>query len=112
MFYLLKFHSLRFNRYIFKFACPSNRRLDSDILQLVIEKCNFANWMFLYFLASNMAGFLFRKVLEMIVLDFNLKLRTDETVDNEANKRKMRDEIKYRPIDEVDSALLPKEKLK
>lgn len=68
--------------------------------------------MFLYFLSSNMAGFLFRKVLEMIVLDFNLKLRTDETVDNEANKQKLRDEIKYRPIDEVDSALLPKAKLK
>lgn len=60
-----------------------------------------------------MAGFLFRKVLDMIVLDFNLRPpNTEETVDNEANKQKMRDDIKYKPIDEVDSALIPKEKTK
>ena len=85
-------------------------KLDEKELFAVINKCNFSNWMFLFFLRSNLSEFLFKKVIYHLASEF-----PDEQRDNSINDTLDRDHAHMDPsrmqtlrIDEVDTPLLNK----
>lgn len=87
-------------------------KFDDQELQAVINKCNFSNWMFLFFLRSNLSEFLFKKVIYHLASEF-----PDEQRDNSINDSLARDKEQFRMdpskmqtlrIDEVDTPLLNK----
>ncbi|XP_053947560.1 innexin inx7 [Anastrepha ludens] len=58
----LFYKNVRFTKFTFSyFAKPG--RIDYQELAAVVEKCNFSNWMFLFFLRSNLSEFLFKRVI-------------------------------------------------
>lgn len=111
VFNLFKFlfsFSLKFTRYSLYWAKPG--KLDEKELSAVINKCNFSNWMFLFFLRSNLSEFLFKKVIYHLASEF-----PDEQRDNSINDSLARDHAHIDPshmqtlrIDEVDRPLLNK----
>lgn len=60
--------SLTFTRWSLYWAKPG--RLDEKELAAVIDKCNFSNWMFLFFLRTNLSEFLFKKVIYHLASEF------------------------------------------
>ncbi|XP_036221671.2 innexin inx7 [Bactrocera oleae] len=56
------YKNVRFTKLTFAyFARPG--RIDEQELTAVVAKCNFSNWMFLFFLRSNISEFLFKRVI-------------------------------------------------
>ncbi|XP_037818812.1 innexin inx7 [Lucilia sericata] len=105
VFTLFFYKSLKFTLYSLYWAKPG--KLDEKELSAVISKCNFSNWMFLFFLRSNLSEFLFKKVIYHLASEF-----PDEQRDNSINASLARDmdpsHMKTMRIDEVDMPLLNK----
>lgn len=105
MIFTLLIFSLRFTRYSLYWAKPG--KLDERELSSVISKCNFSNWMFLFFLRSNLSEFLFKKVIYHLASEF-----PDEQRDNSMNASLDRPvdpaRMQTMRIDEVDLPLLNK----
>lgn len=68
IFTLFMFKNKHFSFYAFSYAKPS--KFDRHELEAVVKKCNFSNWMFLFFLASNLSEFLFGKVIYQLSDEF------------------------------------------
>ena len=58
----------KFNELIFAYANPG--RLNRCEINVITTQINFTDWMFLYFLASNLRPFIFRSVLAKLVDEF------------------------------------------
>ncbi|KAH8266318.1 hypothetical protein KR026_004012 [Drosophila bipectinata] len=65
---LCLYRNLTFTRWSLYWAKPG--RLDEKELAAVIDKCNFSNWMFLFFLRTNLSEFLFKKVIYHLASEF------------------------------------------
>lgn len=61
--------------------------MDESDLKAVIGKCNFSNWMFLFFLRTNLSEFLFQKVIYHLASEFP----NDPIHDNDINDYKARE---------------------
>jgi len=66
--YLIPKTSVTFTRWSLYWAKPG--QLDEKEISAVIGKCNFSNWMFLFFLRSNLSEFLFKKVIYHLASEF------------------------------------------
>ncbi|XP_017471718.1 PREDICTED: innexin inx7 [Rhagoletis zephyria] len=58
----LCYKNVRFTKFTFSHFAKSGR-IDYQELAAVVEKCNFSNWMFLFFLRSNLSEFIFKRVI-------------------------------------------------
>ncbi|XP_055380047.1 innexin inx7 [Condylostylus longicornis] len=58
-----------FNQFVFSYASPG--RLNQDDIEIVTKRINFSNWMFLYYLACNLSGHIFRDVLNHLANEFH-----------------------------------------
>ncbi|XP_063235934.1 innexin inx7 [Bacillus rossius redtenbacheri] len=58
--FFLHSRSVGFNRAAFRLAASSGATRDAWSLVTVTRECHFADWLFLYYLAKNMDGFVFR----------------------------------------------------
>lgn len=95
---LIMYKNKKFSKYVFRFT-KSGRLFNEVHLYTVIEKCNFSNWMFLYFLASNLQEYFFKKVVENLAAELS-----------ESERRGTRS-VEQKPgysLDSVDSPLLEK----
>lgn len=100
---LIFFKSKMFSKNVFRLTKAGKIFKEYD-LYTVIRQCDFSNWMFLYFLASNLTEFVFKKVLanlaaELSDSDYRYSRRSDDD---------RFDKPGY-SLDTVDGALLPKE---
>ncbi|XP_055909973.1 innexin inx7 [Eupeodes corollae] len=100
------FKNEKFSHLAFSFA-KSGRHANRHDLNLVIQKCNFSNWMFLYFLASNVSYFMFRQIIENLAAEIpekngNPKLFYREQMSGSVSKPPV-------GIDTVDAPLISKE---
>lgn len=75
----------------------------------MISKCNFSNWMFLFFLRTNLSEFLFQKVIYHLASEFP----SDPDRENDINDYKARGAAvvgggggAYPSLDTVDAPLL------
>lgn len=93
--------STRFTRYCLYWAKPG--RLDDKEISLVVRKCNFSNWMFLFFLRKNLSEFLFNKVITHLASEF-----PDEERENNSNAAIDPSHTQTMRIDEVDRPLIVK----
>jgi len=57
-----------FNGFVFSYASPG--RLNQVDVEIVTKRINFSNWMFLYYLACNLSGHIFRDVLSQLANEF------------------------------------------
>ncbi|XP_037934983.1 innexin inx7-like [Teleopsis dalmanni] len=99
---LFFYKSNTFSKVAFYWAKPG--RIDEQELDAVIQKCNFSNWMFLFFLRTNLSEFLFKKIIFHLASEF-----PDPTVDNSINERLDKaapSHTHMSKIDEVDYPLL------
>ncbi|ALC48259.1 inx7 [Drosophila busckii] len=96
---LFLYKSVTFTRWTLYWAKPGKIK-ESD-LSSVIEKCNFSNWMFLFFLRTNLSEFLFTKVIYHLASEFP----DNPTHDNDINN--YRAQYPHLPsLDTVDAPLL------
>ncbi|KAI8034771.1 innexin inx7 [Drosophila gunungcola] len=65
---LFFYRNVTFTRWSLYWAKPG--QLDENELSAVIDKCNFSNWMFLFFLRTNLSEFLFKKVIYHLASEF------------------------------------------
>lgn len=93
---------MHFNRFIFSTTCRG--RLNCKQLSTVIQHISFSDWMFLYFLATNMHGIVFCDLLADLSAEFRQNyaderetLRIDDVSENDGNGA-----IEKENIDEVD----------
>ncbi|XP_049775888.1 innexin inx7 isoform X1 [Schistocerca cancellata] len=65
------FHSRSnaFNRRIFKLATP--QQLEPYEMITVTRKCYYSDWLFLYYLAKNLDGFVFKDIFVGLAIDFD-----------------------------------------
>lgn len=102
--------SVTFTRLSLYWAKPG--KMDESDLKAVIEKCNFSNWMFLFFLRTNLSEFLFQKVIYHLASEFpNDPAHDNDINDNMAYEREAAGGTsgKYPPLgglDAVDAPLL------
>lgn len=101
------FYSKSFSFYAFSYAKPG--RFDRQELEAVIKKCNFSNWMFLLFLASNLSEFLFKKVIYHLSDEFTPSVLKDNEI-NAAMEPTAPGPSHYPnlPLDQVDAPLISK----
>ncbi|XP_075156932.1 innexin 7 [Haematobia irritans] len=101
VFTLFFYQSLKFSRFSLYWAKPG--RVDDKELSAVISKCNFSNWMFLFFLRTNLSEFLFKKVIFHLASEF-----PDEQRENSFNAAIDPSNMQTMRVDEVDRPLLTK----
>ncbi|XP_017156611.1 innexin inx7 [Drosophila miranda] len=98
---LFFYKNLTFTRWSLYWAKPG--RVDENEISAVIDKCNFSNWMFLFFLRTNLSEFLFKKIIYHLASEF-----PDPDRDNDINA--YRDRVPHYPdtsgLDTTDSPLL------
>ncbi|XP_022210522.2 innexin inx7 [Drosophila obscura] len=98
---LFFYKNLTFTRWSLYWAKPG--RVDENEIAAVIDKCNFSNWMFLFFLRTNLSEFLFKKIIYHLASEF-----PDPDRDNDINA--YRDRVPHYPdisgLDTTDSPLL------
>ncbi|TDG40490.1 hypothetical protein AWZ03_013089 [Drosophila navojoa] len=83
---LFFYKNVTFTRLSLYWAKPG--KLDSSDLKAVIEKCNFSNWMFLFFLRTNLSEFLFEKVVYHLASEFpNSPIHDNDINDYKARER-------------------------
>ncbi|KAH8396081.1 hypothetical protein KR222_002755, partial [Zaprionus bogoriensis] len=110
---LFFYKNVTFTRWSLYWAKPG--KLDESDLSSVISKCNFSNWMFLFFLRTNLSEFLFQKVIYHLASEFP----SDTVRENDINDymAREREETKagaggggggptYGRLDTVDAPLL------
>lgn len=99
-------HRITFSRWSLYWAKPG--KIDESDLGAVISKCNFSNWMFLFFLRTNLSEFLFQKVIYHLASEFP----NDPDRENNINDYKARERGAaagggaYPSLDTVDAPLL------
>ncbi|XP_068158697.1 innexin inx7 [Drosophila tropicalis] len=108
---LFFYKNLTFSKWSLYWAKPG--KLDESDLGAVIDKCNFSNWMFLFFLRTNLSEFLFLKVIYHLASEF-----PDPMNDNDINAYRDRSHegaagpsdptsVKYPDISKLDTVDAP-----
>lgn len=85
--------------------------MDEKELSAVLNKCNFSNWMFIFFLRSNLSEFLFKKVIYHLASEFPDELRDNSintTLDKESRAPLDPSRMQTMRVDEIDAPLLMK----
>ncbi|XP_077284532.1 innexin inx7-like [Arctopsyche grandis] len=85
MIFILHSRSVKFNEYMFAFACPGKLNLKNMIT--LTHECYFGDWLFLYFLARNMNPYTFKMFFTSLAEDLddqkiNRKLRNMENMES------------------------------
>ncbi|XP_030378418.1 innexin inx7 [Scaptodrosophila lebanonensis] len=104
---LFMYKNLFFSKWSLYWAKPG--RLDDKELSAVIEKCNFSNWMFLFFLRSNLSEFMFKKIIYHLASEFPDPSDDNIINANWARKREHDDDdgiTSYPKLDTIDAPLL------
>lgn len=93
--------TLRFNGFAFAIASPG--RLNPRDIKTITQNLNYSNWLFLYFLATNMDPTVFRLVFADVAQEIR-NHRSTVTTETDAEEENSENEA----IDQVDSAILQK----
>lgn len=95
IFTVLLHKSSSFNWLIFSYACPG--RINRHNIEIVTRHCNFTDWMFLYFLGSNLNSYIFNHVIEQLCDEFHnmdeKKYKREKNNDNDKKPLANDDEI-------------------
>ncbi|XP_017872310.1 PREDICTED: innexin inx7 [Drosophila arizonae] len=105
---LFFYKNVTFTRLSLYWAKPG--KLDGSDLKAVIEKCNFSNWMFLFFLRTNLSEFLFEKVVYHLASEFpNSPIHDNDINDYKAREREAAggSSGKYPPLERLDTVDAP-----
>ncbi|XP_055841959.1 innexin inx7 [Episyrphus balteatus] len=103
---LMMYKSEWFSEKAFR-STKAGRHVNKRDLDTVIYECNFSNWMFLYFLASNLSDFLFNKIIKNLAAEFS-EFHPNPAYDNQQNLRLVSEKPGISSIDTVDGAPLLK----
>ncbi|EDV92023.1 innexin inx7 [Drosophila grimshawi] len=103
---LFFYKKVTFTKWALYWAKPG--KLDESDVKSVIEKCNFSNWVFLFFLRTNLSEFLFQKVIYHLASEFP----NDAIHDNDINDYRARSAVtaspgKYPQLDRLDTVDAP-----
>ncbi|XP_031636050.1 innexin inx7 [Contarinia nasturtii] len=109
---LMYSRSMWFNRVLFSSTCPG--RLNTKHLATVVRHISYSDWLFLYYLATNMEAFVFCDLLADLAAEFRQQYVDEQEVLNNERETVRVDEIgeKSTPekesIDEVDLRRKPR----
>ncbi|KAM3957043.1 innexin inx7-like [Aphomia sociella] len=77
--YLLYRRAVKFSQFVF--SRVSQAKIDVDSTRTIVSRCQYSDWLFLYYLAKNIPGFVFQEVFWRL----SLKLKMDSNGRDDGN---------------------------